>query len=117
MLVLTYLKGHPQNSDAQLLRYLVSEVFDIFVEQGKMDGEEPSLYQTILTYEAPWKMLHQMRDEIGVQNYNGGLDHRLDPTTQVLHNPSAVSSPNPEHFNEENENEHSQYNCLPSSSG
>lgn len=74
MLVLTYLKGHPQNSDALLLRYLVSEVFDIFVEQNKADSEEPPLYQTILTYEAPWKMLHQMRDEIGVENYNGGLD-------------------------------------------
>jgi hypothetical protein len=58
ILILTYLKGHPQNSDTQLLRYIISEVFEIFIKQGDTNSEEPSLYQTIPTYEAPWQMLH-----------------------------------------------------------
>lgn len=117
MLILTYLKGHPQNSDTQLLRYLISEVFDIFIGQDETDSEEPSLYQTILTYETPWQMLHQMRDEIGVENYNSGPNHDLNPTSRVLDNPPAVSGPTPKYyFSMGNENEHSQLYFLPSNS-
>lgn len=117
MLILTYMKGHPQNSDTQLLRYLISEVFDMFIGQDETDSEEPSLYQTILTYEAPWQMLHQMRDEIGAENYNNGPNHHLDPTARVLNNPPAVSGPTLKHYSSiENEKEHSQFYFLPSNS-
>lgn len=81
MLVLTYLKGHPQTSDTQLLRYLLSEVFDLLIGQDETDSEEPSLYQTIPTYEAPWQMLLPMRDEIGLEICNSGPNHH--PAWQI----------------------------------
>ena len=55
----------------------------MFIGQDETDSEEPRLYQTILTYEAPWQMLHQMRDEIGAENYNSGPNHHLDPTART----------------------------------
>ncbi|RDL30002.1 uncharacterized protein BP5553_10629 [Venustampulla echinocandica] len=66
MLVLTYLKEHPQNSDIQLLQHLISEVFDIFRAKDETDSnKDPLLYRSILTYEESWQMLHEMRGEIG----------------------------------------------------
>lgn len=88
----------------------------MFIEQGDTDSEEPSLYQTIQTYEAPWHVLHQMRDEIGAGNYNIGLQDHLDPTAHTgLNNYPAISNPTPKYyFGMGSEDEHSQSNFLPS---
>ena len=121
MLVLTYLKGHPQDSDSQLLRYLISEVFDIFRAHGEAADEELSLYRTIPRYEAPWQMLHQMRDEVGAGTYKGGPNRRrgASPATQAANNPPAVVGPAPvpkSFLATENANERVRQNFMPGNS-
>lgn len=71
MIVLTYLKCHPQNADSHLLRYLLSEIFDIF-QADDDNTNKTSMHKIIRKYEAPWQMLWQLRDEI-----NAGVGKKI----------------------------------------
>jgi hypothetical protein len=99
LIILTYLKGHPQDGDSHLLRYLLSEIFDIFKVGDEADDDDLSLYRTIRRYEAPWQMLRQMRDEVIARLNSGDRSWRRGHSRQPGSTGGAAPTARPSQSN------------------
>jgi hypothetical protein len=94
MIVLAYLKGHPQDGESRLLRYLLSEIFELFKAHDDEEDDGLSLNRTSRRYEAPWQILHKMRDEATAGFDKDVLSRRrvYDPSVSLTSNSQPAPS-------------------------